>query len=382
MELYFSERFKKYRKERELTQDQTAKMFDVSPQAVSKWERGEGYPDITLLPRIANFFGVTIDILLGNDEVTKGEDIRCFFENIGEMEPEDEETVRYAIEYSKKYPNEDNITYHLAWVITQLPEEKREPYLPLLGETCEKILRECTYQGFREGAIQFMCSTCEDSEFSKWYAMCADDYNAFKGEVLENRLWEKKKYAESRLRHEVNSLHLMLHFMFRENRNHREPEKAAEWFDYRIKMIDFFASDNGGEIPEAWIGAYAELHFRMSCALFGCGRADEGYEYLEKALAIYPKWYAIPNGTPLDVGSSQVFGGVKIVKDSWMLRIPNGAGGWTDEWCSDMTYFNEWRGLMHYAMTAESGWEWFDSVRGEERFKEYVEKAKKLAGIE
>ena len=35
---------------------------------------------------------------------------------------------------------------------------------------------------------------------------------------------------------------------------------------------------------------------------------------------------------------------------------------------------------MYYGMTAPRGWEWFNSVRNEERFKEYIERAKKLAG--
>ncbi|MBQ8896642.1 MAG: helix-turn-helix transcriptional regulator [Clostridia bacterium] len=37
--------------------------LSVSPQAVSKWERNISYPDITLLPHIARYFGVRIDTL-------------------------------------------------------------------------------------------------------------------------------------------------------------------------------------------------------------------------------------------------------------------------------------------------------------------------------
>lgn len=50
---------------------------DVSAQAVSNWERG-GYPDIVLLPQIANFFRIIIDELIGNDEAAKQADIESF----------------------------------------------------------------------------------------------------------------------------------------------------------------------------------------------------------------------------------------------------------------------------------------------------------------
>ena len=46
----------------ELTQEDIAEMLRVSPQSVSKWERGDTYPDITLLPALANLFKV-LDIL-------------------------------------------------------------------------------------------------------------------------------------------------------------------------------------------------------------------------------------------------------------------------------------------------------------------------------
>ncbi|MDF2539052.1 MAG: hypothetical protein K0S76_2073 [Herbinix sp.] len=51
------------RKERNVTQDVLAAALEISVQAVSKWETGTSLPDIMQLPRIARFFGVTIDYL-------------------------------------------------------------------------------------------------------------------------------------------------------------------------------------------------------------------------------------------------------------------------------------------------------------------------------
>lgn len=52
-----------------LTQEDIADYLDITPQSVSKWERGETYPDITLLPALANIFETSIDLLIGMDKV-------------------------------------------------------------------------------------------------------------------------------------------------------------------------------------------------------------------------------------------------------------------------------------------------------------------------
>ena len=55
------------RKERGMTQNQVAEALHVSPQAVSKWERGKGCPDISLLPALSSIFGVVLGRLLMGD---------------------------------------------------------------------------------------------------------------------------------------------------------------------------------------------------------------------------------------------------------------------------------------------------------------------------
>ncbi len=55
------------RKAKGMTQEEFAEKLGVTPQAVSKWENGVSCPDIMLLPRIAEIFGVSIDELMGKE---------------------------------------------------------------------------------------------------------------------------------------------------------------------------------------------------------------------------------------------------------------------------------------------------------------------------
>ena len=50
MELYIGQNLKNFRKARNLTQEEVAKHLGISFQSISKWERNDGYPDITMLP--------------------------------------------------------------------------------------------------------------------------------------------------------------------------------------------------------------------------------------------------------------------------------------------------------------------------------------------
>jgi len=60
----FGATISKLRKQHGMTQSALAKALNVSDKAISKWENGLGYPEITLLPKIAAVFGVTVDYLI------------------------------------------------------------------------------------------------------------------------------------------------------------------------------------------------------------------------------------------------------------------------------------------------------------------------------
>ncbi len=65
MELHIGKTIKRLRKEKDVTQEDFAELLGVSSQSVSRWENDVCYPDMELIPAIANYFGITVDELFG-----------------------------------------------------------------------------------------------------------------------------------------------------------------------------------------------------------------------------------------------------------------------------------------------------------------------------
>ncbi len=174
MKLTFGEIIRKYRRERDLTQEELAQDIGISSQSVSKWERGEGYPDIMLLPVIARNFGVTIDELFGND---KTDEIIDGYERESEAFLKDGETEKDLALWEKaceEFPNDLRVMYRLMSAMvfkldSPAPKEDAEKIIAL----GEKILARSTDQHQREGVISdlsFIYSAIGNREKSLYYA--------------------------------------------------------------------------------------------------------------------------------------------------------------------------------------------------------------------
>jgi len=85
MQLNLGENIRQLRRRDGCTQEALANALGVTSQAVSRWESGGSYPDMEIMPAIANYFGVTIDALFGyqNDRERKIEDILARVEAYG-----------------------------------------------------------------------------------------------------------------------------------------------------------------------------------------------------------------------------------------------------------------------------------------------------------
>ena len=65
----FNEKLKKLRKNKNITQEELAQKIFVTRTAVSKWESGRGYPSLDTLKILAEFYEISIDDLISNEEI-------------------------------------------------------------------------------------------------------------------------------------------------------------------------------------------------------------------------------------------------------------------------------------------------------------------------
>ena len=94
------------RKAKGLTQSELGERLGVSFQAVSKWERGETLPDITLLPSLAKVLETTVDFILTGNEKT--------MEYKGKFSVADMKKGLNCLKYAGEYLGTDNLIYRAA----------------------------------------------------------------------------------------------------------------------------------------------------------------------------------------------------------------------------------------------------------------------------
>lgn len=80
--LEFNEKLQELRKNKGLTQEELAEALYVSRTAISKWESGQSHPDILLLPKLATFFNISVDELIGYDPDLSSAQIQKFYTDL------------------------------------------------------------------------------------------------------------------------------------------------------------------------------------------------------------------------------------------------------------------------------------------------------------
>jgi len=117
-----SDNLKRYRIMKNLTQEEVARYLGITPQSISKWERGECYPDITLLPALAIIFETSIDLLIGMDAIRAVEARYNIHKKATEflLEGDFASAERVYSDALRLYPNDSGMVLGLAGVVALL----------------------------------------------------------------------------------------------------------------------------------------------------------------------------------------------------------------------------------------------------------------------
>ena len=155
MKMTIGANIKHFRLLKNITQEQLSVAMNVTCAAVSKWERGETYPDITLLQPLAYYFGVTLDELMGYNQ----EKIQAEIDEViasYKRHWNDELGREIIVKAYRNYPNDYWIMHYYMWNIGgDLADNDpavliahKEEFLKI----CDKILEGCTEEPLRLGA--------------------------------------------------------------------------------------------------------------------------------------------------------------------------------------------------------------------------------------
>ena len=136
MAMKIGEKIMALRKAKNISQESLANVFGVTFQAVSKWETGTTAPDVSLIPPLANYFGVSIDELFDYnvwenermvDEICRRAYERRFNDPAGA-----EEILREGL---KQFPANENLLTVLVYTLWAIPDRDEE-----LITTCKTLI--------------------------------------------------------------------------------------------------------------------------------------------------------------------------------------------------------------------------------------------------
>lgn len=126
MQVCLAENLRQFRRERQLTQEQLAEVLGVAVGTVSKWESGSSTPDLALILELADFFGTSVDVLLGyRQQSTSLADTVARLQ--GQLNARQyDEGRRTAEKAVKRFPNNFEIFYQCALLMQMAALEEKD----------------------------------------------------------------------------------------------------------------------------------------------------------------------------------------------------------------------------------------------------------------
>lgn len=168
MTIYLSENIKRLRREKDLTQETLAEFLGVTFQSISNWERGESYPDITMLPEIADFFKVSVDELLGvNRSEIEAEIVKSIeaYDNLTDPDLKEELICKLR----KKFPNDFRILLRYMAYLVHFYEGEPGDVMAEIAAIYKNIQQNCHTDKIRISAKGHMAEWYR-SLFEKSYS--------------------------------------------------------------------------------------------------------------------------------------------------------------------------------------------------------------------
>ena len=287
-----------------------------------------------------------------------------------------EERLELSLEYYRKYPSEpfymNRIAGNIEYILLEDPG-KREKYMPLLNEVCDKLMDKPLY---REYAIRVMTVVCPEDELDHWLKMSTVTSEYTRRGNLLHRFIQRDDIEGWQIQSQLQMIEKFTLLFDAVCPDQLGPEKKGEYLRSQLAMMEWLKTD--GTMPDGWILHYAYKKLVLAACLFATEKTDEGWAEFEKSMELYRKWFSFPKDALLDLGGGELFGGLRVTPDWYYCFTPSGEKHKLFE--HTRLFFYTPDRLRDFLNNPR--WAWYNSARSDPRYIAAVEWADSLSKTE
>ena len=313
MQLELGQKIRELRHRDGRTQETLAEALGVTSQAISRWEANGGYPDMEMIPAIANYFGVSIDELFGyeNDRERKIDAIIAKVDSFGLRARNDgpcfDECIAILREGLAEFPANDRLMIALAETLWETgwrrnngfigyddegfiqycyDKERKNEYWSECAKICEQLIENCRDNAVYTRAVSVIVPLYRNyGEYEKAisYAKRMPDLQKSRDYLLTEATDGKlnARYTGEFLLHTAREFSEQLIFNLISNRKNFESDVPMKKVQGAIALFDLICDDgNYGKYNDMLIN----LRLYLSRLQWERGYHDEAFESLDKAL--------------------------------------------------------------------------------------------------
>ena len=237
------EKIKTLRKQKNISQEVFANYLGVSFQAVSKWENGNTMPDVTMVPAIASFFGVSTDELFDFNLYEIEENVDAIVDEYSRYWYTDKTKAEQVIRDGlKKYPGNDILMNCLIGVLSELGKNDEVIAVgkALVESTKHDDVRFDAYriiaEAYRANGEYQLAKEAIEHIPEIYFSKLGVAANLLEGEEMYEAAQKHKNIS-------AEDLIDMLIIIGKHLKENGETEKAVSQFKIALKVIDAFKDD-------------------------------------------------------------------------------------------------------------------------------------------
>ena len=325
MKLTIGENIRNFRKKNDLTQEALADRLGVTYQSISRWENGTTYPDLELIPAIAEVLAVTVDELLGMPQIEKEKRaIEAFDELRRECIKRDynaDKIVSLLRDIRRNFL--DSGSAWRPWVEGNERAFRDPKILPEVRLLAEAYLER---NPMYPHTIVTMAEIEDEDKIEEFLSKHTTAFDCSKRALLFKRYWlrgDAERFEPERRYQLYNAFSTLLsphRYLLQLDENNEHRAATDKFMETILSLIRFDAADNR---PDIWIEDRMALGIKSAVRSISSGNHEEALSQIEAVVKLLEETMMITDEVLLPTSNRFLDGMEWLAKEDWMDRDNN-----------------------------------------------------------